>query len=144
MGSNLREGREAQQTPGEGWCCTLPILWQQSWFGSCLLPPAATPVPPCLHRRATTPFPCAGSAAWLTTGRPGARSHVEFYNKTSRRAQCSLKKPKQIAPKSKHLTGLAQSAATPEAESAPGGSSTRQLQGRSETGTRNWGQDGNH
>lgn len=143
MGSNLGEGQEAQQAPGEGCRCTLPTLQQQSWFRSCLHPPAATPTPPCPHRRATTPFPCASSAACLTTGKLGAGSHVEFKNKTSKRALRSLKKPKQIAPKSKHLTGLAQSAASPEAESAQGGSSTRQLQ-RRERGTRNWRQDGNH
>lgn len=102
-------------------------------------PPATLP-----HRRATTPFPCASWAGCLTTGKLGAHSHMEFKNKTSKRALCSLKKPKQFAPKSKHLPGLAQSADTSEAESAPGGSSTHQLQGRRERGTRNWRQDGNH
>lgn len=102
-------------------------------------PPATLP-----HRSATTPFPCASSAGCLTTGKLGAHSHMEFKNKTSKRALCSLKKPKQFAPKSKHLPGLAQSADTSEAESALGGSSTHQLQGRRERGTRNWGQGGNH
>lgn len=91
------------------------------------------------HRRATTPFPCTSSAACLTTGKLDAHSHMEFKNKTSKRAPCSLKKPKQFAPKSKHLPGLAQSADTSEAESAPGGSSTHQLQGRRERGTRTGG-----
>lgn len=121
-GSNLREEWEAQPAPGEGCCCSSG----KAGLG------AASPMPPCPHRRAPTPFPCASSAACLTTGKPGAPSHLEFKNETSERAPCSFKKPKQIAPKSKHLRGLAQSAATPEAESARGGSSTRQLQGRRE------------
>lgn len=145
MGSNLGKGRKAQQTPAVG---RIPLhlanppaaklVWE--------LPhsPCHHPRPPCPPRRATTPFSCASSAACLTTGKMSVFSHVEFENKISKRAPRSSKKPKQIAPKLKHLTGLAQSAATPEAESARGGSSTHQLQRRSESGTRNWGQDGNH
>lgn len=67
-------------------------------LGSCLLPTAAIPMPPCLHRRATTPFPCANSAAYLTTGKLGTRSHIEFKNKTSKGALCSLKNPNKSPP----------------------------------------------
>lgn len=67
-------------------------------LGSCLLPSAATPMPLCQHRRATTPFTCANSAAYLTTGKLGTRSHIGFKNKTSKRAPCFLKNPNKLPP----------------------------------------------
>lgn len=144
MGSNFGEGWKVQKHLEKD--ATAPCQSSGSGkagLGSCLLPSATTPMPLCQHRRATTPFACANSAAYLTTGKLGTRSHIEFKNKTSKRAPCSLKKPKQITPKSKHLTGLAQSTALPEAESA--GEEAAPTSCREwERGTRNQGQDGNH
>ena len=100
-----------QQAPGEGCGWASPTLWQQSWFGSCLLPPAATAMPPCPRRRATTPFPRTGLAAHLTTGKLGECLHVEFKNKTFKRAPCSLKKNKnqnQIPKKSPPSQNISQ------------------------------------
>lgn len=144
MGSNFGEGWKVQKHLGKD--AAAPCQSSDSskaGLGSCLLPTAATPMPPCLLRRATTPFPCANSAAYLTTDKLGTRSHVEFKNKTSKRSLCSLKKPKQITPKSKHLPGLARSTALPEAESA-GEEAVPTSCREWERGTRNRGQDGNH